>query len=129
MMTDDIILPLKVVDIRKCRKCYQWLRISVAGMLLPLVLQVLLSFTGLSQSSMQMADSLIWMVIVFFALLYLVFIAALAAENYKNPVWYFLLAMLLKPVGIIISFILIRRLGQKNGWVGVKKRRFQRAKK
>lgn len=66
-MTDDIILPLKVVDIRKCRKCYKWLRISVAGMLLPLVLQVLLSFTGLSQNSMQMAESLIWMVIVFFA--------------------------------------------------------------
>lgn len=123
MMTDDIILPLKVVDIHKCRKCYKWLRISVAGMLLPLALQVLLSFTGLSQNSMQMADSLIWMVIVFFALLYLVFIAALAAENYKNPVWYFLLAMLLKPIGIIISFILIRRLGQKNGWVGVKKRK------
>lgn len=122
-MTDDIILPLKVVDIHKCRKCYKWLRISVAGMLLPLALQVLLSFTGLSQNSMQMADSLIWMVIVFFALLYLVFIAALAAENYKNPVWYFLLAMLLKPIGIIISFILIRRLGQKNGWVGVKKRK------
>ena len=127
-MTDEIILPPKVVDIRKCRMCYKFLRMSVVGMLSPVFLALLLMLLGVDTNMQSLLGSVLLLILGFSWLLYLVLIAALAAENHKNPVWWFLMSMIVPPFGTIISFILIRGLGNKNGWLKDKKRRFQRAK-
>ena len=107
----------KLVDIRKSRMCYRYLLISVTVILVTGILNFLLTEMGLGRDAMAALDSLSWLIVGFCGLMYLVFIAALAAENHKNPVLWLLLAMFFAPFGTIISFFMVRSLGKKNGWL------------
>ncbi len=109
------------VDIKKCKQYYLFLKLSLM-VFLSLFIFLISYFASLEKGQMPIllngtAGLILSLLMPISGFLYYISLGILAHKNNKSFIVWVGLSMLTSPIGFIVSFLLMRDVGQKNGWL------------